>query len=169
MENCVVAQADWIEKMSGFKARVKAANERYDRYLLETVPSRTYIFPVVDHWFPTDGGRKPDPVVGLHAKGGAVDTLCQWLADGDKQLKVVSIVGVGGIGKTTLAKQLWLEKKLGDFDCRAFVRTAKKPDMRRILRSILVQVRAHQPPNTSGCTTSFTTSTSIYKIKGTFL
>ncbi|XP_044963892.1 disease resistance protein RGA5-like isoform X2 [Hordeum vulgare subsp. vulgare] len=91
-----------------------------------------------------------DPVVGLHAKGGAVDTLCQWLADGDKQLKVVSIVGVGGIGKTTLAKQLWLEKKLGDFDCRAFVRTAKKPDMRRILRSILVQVRPHQPPNTSG-------------------
>ncbi|KAF7005717.1 hypothetical protein CFC21_020824 [Triticum aestivum] len=144
MINCVDTDADWIDKMSRiFKPRVKEANGRYDRYKLESVPSRRMnIVPI-----PTVvGDRKPD--IGLHAKGGVVDRLCRTLTDGDEQLKVLSIVGVGGIGKTTLAKQLWREHKPGDyFDCRAFVRTAKKPDMRRILRSILAQVRPHQPPD----------------------
>uniref|UniRef100_A0A8R7V8C0 NB-ARC domain-containing protein n=2 Tax=Triticum urartu TaxID=4572 RepID=A0A8R7V8C0_TRIUA len=148
MDNCVDAEADWIQKLPAFMARVREANRRYDRYMLESVPGRKDISAAVDHRLPAaDVGRKPDPAVGLHAKGGAVDRLRQLLTDdGKKELKVVSIVGVGGIGKTTLAKQLWREGKLQGFDCRAFVRTAKKPDMRRTLRSILAQVRPHQPP-----------------------
>ncbi|VAH24606.1 unnamed protein product [Triticum turgidum subsp. durum] len=145
MENFVDTEEDWIHNMSPFMGRVKEANARYERYRLESVPSHTYVFPIIHH-----RGRKTGLVVGLHDKGGPVDRLCQLLTDGDEQLKVLSIVGVGGIGKTTLAKQLWREHKLRDyFHCRAFVRTAKKPDMRRILRSILAQVRPHQPPDAS--------------------
>ncbi|KAF6987030.1 hypothetical protein CFC21_004701 [Triticum aestivum] len=146
MDNFVDTDAEWIHKMSGFKARAKDANGRYDRYNLESVPSRMNIatIPMVD------AGRKTDMVVGLDGEGGAFKTICNTLADGDEQLKVLSVVGVGGIGKTTLAKQLWREHKLGDhFRCRAFVRTAKKPDMRRVLRSILAQVRPDQPPDAS--------------------
>lgn len=145
MENFVDTEEDWIHNMSPFMGRVKEANARYERYRLDTVPSHTDVFPIINHC-----GQKTDLVVGLHDKGGAVDRLCHLLTDGDEQLKVLSIVGVGGIGKTTLAKQLWREHKLRDyFHCRAFVRTAKKPDMRRILRSILAQVRPHQPPDAS--------------------
>ncbi|KAM3393342.1 hypothetical protein ACQJBY_014167 [Aegilops geniculata] len=146
MDNCVAAEEDWIGKLSGFMDRMREANGRYDRYKLESVPSRRMdivSIPAVVR------GQKPDPVVGLHAKGGAVETLCNLLTDGDEQLKVLSIVGVAGIGKTTLAKQLWRERMFQGFDCRAFVRMAKKPDMRRILRSILAQVRPHQPPDAS--------------------
>ncbi|XP_020162924.1 disease resistance protein RGA5-like [Aegilops tauschii subsp. strangulata] len=146
MDNFVDTDAEWIHKMSGFKARAKDTNGRYDRYNLESVPSRMNIatIPMVD------AGRKTDLVVGLDGEGGAFETICNTLADGDEQLKVLSVVGVGGIGKTTLAKQLWREHKLGDhFRCRAFVRTAKKPDMRRVLRSILAQVRPDQPPDAS--------------------
>lgn len=77
---------------------------------------------------------------------GPMDELHRRLTSGGEQLKVVSIVGVGGIGKTTLAQKLW-SKLRGQFECRAFVRTAHKPDMRGIIRSILSQVRRHQPPH----------------------
>jgi hypothetical protein len=34
----------------------------------------------------------------------------------------------------------------GQFECRAFVQTARKPDIMMILRSILSQIRKQQPP-----------------------
>ncbi|KAM0876847.1 hypothetical protein ACQ4PT_035897 [Festuca glaucescens] len=142
MEDCVDAEPDWIdEKMSGFKTRAAELNEQYHRYMLEdSVPSFADI--AIDHRLPAVDGR--NVVVGIDANGGPIDRLCQLLSDQDPELKVVSIVGVAGIGKTTIAEQLW--HKLGAFQCRAFVQTSKKPDMRGILRSILSQVRPHQPP-----------------------
>ncbi|KAM3373105.1 hypothetical protein ACQJBY_019824 [Aegilops geniculata] len=153
MNNCVDAQEDWEVEIPEFMARVKEANGRYVRYVPESLTGPADLVPigVGDHQHRTvSGGRKSDPVVGLHDEGGAVYKLTQLLTDDGKEFMVVSIVGGGGIGKTTLAKQLWREKKLERFDCRAFVRTAKKPDMRRILRSILAQVRPHQPPDANG-------------------
>ncbi|XP_044318911.1 disease resistance protein RGA5-like [Triticum aestivum] len=147
MDNCVAAEEDWIGKLSGFMDRMREANGRYDTYKLGSVPSRR--MDIVSIPAVVRGQKPADPVVGLHAKGGAVETLCNLLTDGDEQLKVLSIVGVAGIGKTTLAKQLWRERMFQGFDCRAFVRMAKKPDMRRILRSLLAQVRPHQPPDAS--------------------
>lgn len=150
MENCVDSETDWFDKISRFKVRAKDSNGRYDRYDLHDVLSHTNnIAPIVRNRLQTvDGDREPDPVVGLHGEGGAVDRLSHLLTDGDEQFKVLSIFGFGGIGKTTLAKELWRKHKTRDhFHCRAFVRTAKKPDMRRILRSILAQIRPHQPPD----------------------
>ncbi|CAO2142847.1 unnamed protein product, partial [Urochloa humidicola] len=73
----------------------------------------------------------------------------KWLTDeGEPQLRVVSVVGLGGVGKTTLAKELY--NKLGKrFECRAFVRSSQKPDVRKLLTSILLQVRPHRTPDVS--------------------
>ncbi|KAM3393671.1 hypothetical protein ACQJBY_014411 [Aegilops geniculata] len=154
MDNCVDAQEDWEVEIPEFMARVKEANGRYERYVPESITGPADLVPigVGDHQHRTVGaGRNSDPVAGLHDEGGAVYKLTQLLTIDRKEFMVVSIVGGGGIGKTTLAKQLWRrEKKLGRFDCRAFVRTAKKPDMRRILRSILAQVRPRQPTDANG-------------------
>uniref|UniRef100_J3M864 Uncharacterized protein n=2 Tax=Oryza brachyantha TaxID=4533 RepID=J3M864_ORYBR len=81
--------------------------------------------------------------VGLDA---AINNVQEWVTDGEKKmLRVASIVGAGGVGKTTLADELY--RKLGrQFECRAFVRSSQKPDARGLLISMLSQVRPQQPP-----------------------
>lgn len=63
------------------------------------------------------------------------------------QLKVVAVVGSGGMGKTTLAKQVYTKIK-GQFDCTAFVPVSQNPNIVKILSDIILQVHACLP---EGC------------------
>ena len=72
------------------------------------------------------------------------DELMEWLSNKEGEsaswTKVVSIVGCGGLGKTTLAKQVY--DRLGaNYECKAFVSISRCPDMDNILSSILSQLR----------------------------
>jgi thymidylate kinase len=69
-----------------------------------------------------------------------MNKLEEWLLgmhDAEQQkLMLVSIDGFGGIGKTHVANELY--RKIGpQFECRAFIRMPRKPDMRRIFISTL--------------------------------
>lgn len=67
------------------------------------------------------------------------DELVNWL-DADSRLikhrKVLSIVGFGGLGKTTLANEVYRRVKI-HFDCPAFTSVSQKPDMKKIFKDII--------------------------------
>lgn len=66
----------------------------------------------------------------------------------EKQLKVVPIFGFAGVGKATLATGLYRSYK-GKFQCGAFLRASRNPDMRRLLASLLSQIKPVLPDDIS--------------------
>jgi len=65
--------------------------------------------------------------------------LVNWAMDKGQQLKVMAIVGFGGLGKTTLANEVYREVG-GKFDSKAFVSVSQKPEMIGLFNSLLSQL-----------------------------
>lgn len=68
------------------------------------------------------------------------EEVTNWLTDTKRKLKVVSIVGFGGLGKTTLAKQVY-DKIGGQFSCSSFVSVSQRPDLLGFLNGLHKNLR----------------------------
>ncbi|KAI5020975.1 hypothetical protein ZWY2020_054385 [Hordeum vulgare] len=77
-------------------------------------------------------------LVGLD---GPRDDLAKWVMEDENKHghKVLSIVGFGGLGKTTLANEV-SRKIRGCFDCHAFVSVSQKPNTMKIIKDVISQV-----------------------------
>ncbi|KAM0851608.1 hypothetical protein ACQ4PT_052303 [Festuca glaucescens] len=130
-------------KIREFSMRSQETLQRCSLFDLgnSTASTSTRCAPVFGSWHPTPYGEP----VGIDAP---LKKLEAWLdKDGEQKLKMVSVVGSGGVGKTTLANELY--RRIGrQFECRAFVRTSRKPDVRKLLISMLSQFQPHQTPPT---------------------
>ncbi|CAL4980273.1 unnamed protein product [Urochloa decumbens] len=80
-------------------------------------------------------GEKPC----LIALSNPENELIRHLIDGERKLKVVSVVGIGGIGKTTLATEVY-RKVQSQFECRAFIHVGRNPSVWSTLMNILCQL-----------------------------
>ncbi|CAD6256248.1 unnamed protein product [Miscanthus lutarioriparius] len=99
----------WIKEILGFEARVKEVNERCERYNLVNEYCKNHHNPakiVVSHHLRTLY-KEPDPV-GMEEP---TNNLLEWLmprghGEEDLKLKVLSVLGDEGVGKSTLVKRL---------------------------------------------------------------
>ncbi|KAF3456668.1 hypothetical protein FNV43_RR01322 [Rhamnella rubrinervis] len=77
---------------------------------------------------------KEDQLVGIEANR---DELAGWLVDkSSPQRTVVSVVGMGGLGKTTLAKQVY-DRVVTQFDCHAWITVSESYDKKELLRTLM--------------------------------
>ncbi|WVZ90779.1 hypothetical protein U9M48_037047, partial [Paspalum notatum var. saurae] len=84
--------------------------------------------------------NKVKNLVGIDESSGELISMLQTKQWGDKcntKMKIVSVVGVGGLGKTTLAKVVY-DKLIGDFQCGAFVPVGRTPDLKKVIQEILI-------------------------------
>ncbi|XP_059440343.1 disease resistance protein RPM1-like [Corylus avellana] len=79
-----------------------------------------------------------DEVVGIESTR---DELVSWLVGGVSKRSVISVVGMGGIGKTTLAKKVYENELVkGHFDCRVWITVSQSYNVQKILMSMTKKV-----------------------------
>lgn len=125
------------KNVKDIKRKIMEHSERYARYKIDEScrPRNEKVDPRLHAIY-----KDASELVGIN---GPRDELLKWLSDKEgkwaHQPKVVSIVGYGGLGKTTLARQVY-EKLRANYECWAFVSISRSPNMGKILSSLLCQV-----------------------------
>ncbi|CAL4985662.1 unnamed protein product [Urochloa decumbens] len=132
-----------------FRNLVKQARQRHERYELWRWTSNPSCMVNGQDLLPSVNRKAATELVGIsESKGELIKWLKPLVSDVNEakgRLKVISILGPAGVGKSTLAQEVYRE--IGaQFERRAFVRASRVPDTRRLLRSMISQVRHHQRP-----------------------
>ncbi|KAI4978794.1 hypothetical protein ZWY2020_015547 [Hordeum vulgare] len=122
-------------RIEDLKVLAVEANARRERYKIDECINSSASIVAVDPRIPALY-REAASLVGID---GPKEELVSLLMDSEKKLKVVSIVGFGGLGKTTLAKQVYDEIG-GQFTCKAFFSVSQRPDVKSLLNGLQLKL-----------------------------
>ncbi|KAF6992933.1 hypothetical protein CFC21_009884 [Triticum aestivum] len=127
-------------QIGNLKARVMEVQEQKNRYKLDDIPRATSGHVAVDPLLSALFAEEAH-LVGVE---GPRDDLARWMGEEgngstEHHRRALSIVGFGGLGKTTLANEVH-RKIRGHFRCRAFVSVSQKPDAEKIIKDVISQV-----------------------------
>ncbi|WVZ62227.1 hypothetical protein U9M48_011994 [Paspalum notatum var. saurae] len=138
---------DIASKIAELKVRAQQIAERRSRYGVENPSQRSGVGAtravtdgIAEHQMATRQLiHTQEPVV----VDEEMQKLRNWLKESDKGSRpaVLSIVGFGGVGKTTIATALYRDFR-SEFNCRAMVTVSQNYDEDQVLRDILSQIKA---------------------------
>ncbi|KAF7076479.1 hypothetical protein CFC21_081118 [Triticum aestivum] len=134
------------EILQDFTTQIDEACELCTRYELVNKEPADPVSPA--DGVPSDEPRRlllRETPVGLVGVDGPTQAIVKKLTDMNASLKVVSMVGAAGLGKTTLAKRIY-EELQGQFTCQVFVSVGQRTPVSTALMDILRQVKRVVPP-----------------------
>jgi len=132
VQNGMPTQHQIGDVIRDLKANIKAVAKMKDKYNIDfnaTTKATTglRISAIYEH---------EERLVGIRTPRDALIRLLQEDGHASKQeLKIISIVGMGGLGKTTLAKAVYEELK--GYHPKAFVSVGQNPDVETVLKKII--------------------------------
>ncbi|KAL6842889.1 hypothetical protein ACP4OV_027202 [Aristida adscensionis] len=124
------------------KTRIKEVRERRDSYKVDHAAAKP-IGESVHSLRQKALYKKITDLVGTEEKSNdIVKRLIEQDEATKKKLTIISIYGMGGLGKTTLAKVVYEKVKAlsGQFDCSAFVTVSFNPLIDKIFKTMLYQL-----------------------------
>ena len=136
-------------KVQKIKALLQKIKERSEKYGFQSTGLGSSSGAQIVRWHdPRKDSLYLDDgdVVGIESPR---DELICWLVEGLSHHIVVSVVGMGGLGKTTLVKKVYDHQMVrGYFDCRAWILVSQSYNIEDLLRSIIKQFRysRKEPP-----------------------
>ncbi|CAD6252455.1 unnamed protein product [Miscanthus lutarioriparius] len=117
--------------------QLQQMTERHARYRIDDLVAKpaatTSIDPRLSALY-----TKVSQLVGIEEPRDKVIKMLTSVAE-DMDTKIVSIVGLGGLGKTTLAKAVY-ENLSQDVRFKAFVPVGRNPDLKTVLKDILIDL-----------------------------
>uniref|UniRef100_A0ACD6AGK5 Uncharacterized protein n=1 Tax=Avena sativa TaxID=4498 RepID=A0ACD6AGK5_AVESA len=132
------ARHEIANDMEEFENQVRKIKERYDRYKINDVVANsatTSVDPRLSALY-----NKVFDLVGTEEP---IDELIKILSEGaetpQKNPKIVSVVGFGGLGKTTLAKALY-DRVSKTYKCQGFVPVGQNQSVKKVLSDILFEL-----------------------------
>ena len=139
--------ASEIQEIKASLQKIKARKEKYGLQSTgqgsgSSAPKARWLDPRKDSPYLDD-----IDIVGIELPR---DELISWLINGSPDRTVLSVVGMGGLGKTTLAKKVYDDQTVrGLFDCHAWISMSQPYKLEAILRKMLMQFceeRMERPP-----------------------
>jgi ATP-dependent Clp protease ATP-binding subunit ClpA len=113
-------------------SQLRKIKERFDRNKIDDIVANvttTTVDPRLSALY-----SKASDLIGTNEQ---IEKLMKLLSQED--LKIVSIVGFGGLGKTTLAKALYDNLKRS-YDCHGFIPVGQNQDPKKVLRDIIFEL-----------------------------
>lgn len=137
-------------EIKDIKTRIREVSERHERYKIDSVTAAKPTRPSVDSLRLAALHKRTSELIGTEGKiKDVVKMLMEEDEISNRQLKTVSIVGMGGLGKTTLANEVYKKLK-AQFDCQAFVSVSLTPKMDQVFKSMLRQLDNKRYNNING-------------------
>ncbi|XP_062162302.1 disease resistance protein RPM1-like [Alnus glutinosa] len=132
---------DIATKIQDIKISVREIKKRSERYGFSSSDQGSSNRATNITWHDPRVGSlfiEEDEVVGIESTR---DELVSKLMGGVSKRSVISVVGMGGIGKTTLTKKVYENESVkGHFDCRVWITVSQSYNVSKILMSMIKQI-----------------------------